>query len=168
MAHPPLIAAAAYGLGYRAVTAHDGDFLQRLYATTREVEMHATGWPPAIKAVFLAQQFTAQRADYDANYPGAERLIVVRGVEDIGRLYIDLSGADYLLIDISLLPHARGGGLGTAILRDVQSHAATLDKPVSLHVAHDNNARNLYERLGFAVTAPGDAYDQMIWRPRSL
>jgi ribosomal protein S18 acetylase RimI-like enzyme len=67
-----------------------------------------------------------------------------------------------LVVDISLLPAARGSGLGTAILWDV---LAGDTRPVALHVQRTNKARRLYERLGFELVEEQAIYLRMIRRP---
>ncbi len=64
-----------------------------------------------------------------------------------------------LLVDISLLPEARGSGLGTAILKDL---VAAETGPVQLHVERTNRARRLYERLGFEVVETQPIYLRMV------
>ena len=161
----PLDAAAALGLSFRAVTDADMPFLSALYASTRADELSMTGWPEATKALFVVQQFAAQHGDYARNYPGMERRIVERGGVSIGRAYVDLTGDAHHLIDIALMPTARGQGLGRAILTDLMAYAALMGKPVTLSVITDNPARRLYERLGFITTETGALYNLMIWVP---
>lgn len=143
---PPLAAAAAFNLSYRPETDADLPFVAALYATTRADELAATGWPEAMKAVFLAQQHQAQHAHYRAVHPDGEWLIIAREGAPVGRLYLAEQDGMLLLVDIALLPEARGGGLGTAILTDL---LAAETRPVQLHVELMNPARRLYERLGF-------------------
>jgi ribosomal protein S18 acetylase RimI-like enzyme len=62
------------------------------------------------------------------------------------------------------LPEFRNRGIGGRLLRDLQEEAASAGKRVGIHVEKQNPARRLYERLGFAMTQPGDVYDLMEWR----
>jgi ribosomal protein S18 acetylase RimI-like enzyme len=158
---PPVAAAAAFGITYRTMTDGDLPFVAALYATTRADEVAATGWPAATQAAFLEQQHRAQHSHYRAAYPGGEWLLIERGGEPIGRLYLAEELGQLLVVDISLLPAARGGGLGTAILRDV---LAGEKRPVMLHVQRTNRARRLYERLGFEPVEEQAVYVKMIRR----
>lgn len=162
---PPIEAAAAFGIAYRPMTDDDLPFVACLFASTRAEEVAATGWPPETQRAFLDQQHRAQHQHYRNVYPGAEWLIIERGAEAIGRLYLDESNTQMLLMDISLLPGERGAGLGGAILADVLALAAAKSKPVSLHVEKFNPARRLYQRFGFAVVQDQGVYDLMEWRP---
>jgi ribosomal protein S18 acetylase RimI-like enzyme len=162
---PPIEAAASFGIAYRPMTDADLPFIARLYASTRTREMAATGWPAETRAAFLDQQHRAQHAHYRSVYPGAEWLVVERAGAPVGRLYLDEGAEDLHLIDVSLLPEARGAGLGGAILADLLGQARALGKSVSLHAESSNRARALYLRLGFAVEPGEGLYERMVWRP---
>jgi GNAT superfamily N-acetyltransferase len=162
----PLRAAASAGLSLRAATDADHAFLDRLYASTRAEEMAATGWPEAMQRAFLAQQHQAQHRHYQGAFPELSRLIVEQSGAAIGRLYLYPGSEALRIVDISLLPEARGRGLGAALLRDVIRHARSIGRPVALRVFHGNPARRLYARLGFVPVAGLNAsHEDMIWRP---
>ena len=161
-------ALAEAGVSLRPVAADDRPFLERLYRIVRWDEFAATGWPDAAKAAFLASQFEFQRRGYAMSNPLAELYVVCHGVAPIGRLYVDRSGRDLELVEISLLPEWRGQGLGAALLAMLQEAArAGGFAGVRLTVAPGNPARRLYRRAGFAETAPpsafGEAHIEMIW-----
>lgn len=156
---PPLREAAAFGINYRAMTDGDLPFVAALYASTRAEELASTDWPAELKAVFFDQQHRAQHHHYRATWPDGEWLLIERGGEPIGRLYLARPDGVLRIIDISLLPAARGAGLGTAIMTDV---LASESGPVELHVEASNPARRLYERLGFAVAEERSAHLLMI------
>jgi len=162
---PPIEAAAAFGMAYRPMTDADMPFVAALFASTRADEVAATGWPPEMQSAFLDQQHRAQHQHYRNVYLGAEWLIIERGADAIGRLYLDESDADLHLIDISLVPEQRGAGLGGAILADLLALAAAKGKAVSLYVEKFNPAQRLYRRLGFTVMEDQGVYDRMEWRP---
>ena len=52
-------------------------------------------------------------------------------------------------VDIALLPRYCNRGIGTRLLRELQSEAAAAGKPLRIHVERVNPALRLYERLGF-------------------
>ena len=162
---PPLREAARHGIAYRAMGHADLPFIAALYATTRADEVAATGWPEEMRRAFLAQQHLAQHSHYARVWPDAERLIVERAGEPIGRLYLGADGDGLRIIDISLLPAERGRGLGGAILVDVIAAAEAAGRTVSIHVEKTNPARRLYERLGFLLVEDRGLYDLMERRP---
>lgn len=158
---PPLDAAARHGISYRPMTKADLPFLAELYASTRAEELAATGWPAAMQRDFLARQHEAQHRHYAVHYADAERLIVERGGERVGRLYLAEWSREFRVVDISLVPASRGTGIGGAILSDVIAAAEAAGKAVSIHVEKNNPARRLYERLGFALREDKGIYDLM-------
>ena len=165
---PPLHAAARFALAYRPFVAEDFDFIEALYFSTRDEELALSDWPEAQKHAFLSQQHRAQHLHYETYYPNAERLILERDGAAIGRLYVDAWTHELRIVDISLIPEARGQGIGEAILRDVIEGAATAGKGVSIHVEKFNPARRLYMRLGFTVTEDKGVHELMeIGTPRT-
>lgn len=162
---PPLRAAARLGVSYRPMTDEDMPFLAALYFSTRAEEVARTGWPADVQQQFLAQQFDAQHRHYQRHYADAEWLIIERGGEAVGRLYIEDWPSQIRIIDISLVPAARGFGIGAAIFEDVFDLARERGKKVSIHVEKNNPARRLYIRLGFEMVADEGVYDLLEWQP---
>jgi len=169
--YPPLALSptlAEAGVSLRPVTADDRPFLEQLYRSVRWDEFAATGWPDAAKAAFLASQFEFQRRSYEVSNPAAERYVICHGAAPIGRLYVDRSGRDLELVEISLLPDWRGRGLGAAFLALLQDAArAGRFERIRLTVTPENPARRLYRRVGFVETSPpsafAEAYVEMVW-----
>lgn len=158
---PPLRAAAELGISYRAMTETDLPFVAELYASTRREEVAQTGWPAEMQEAFLRQQHEAQHSHYSIHHADAEWLIIERGGESIGRLYLRDDPEHLHIVDISLRPGSRGQGVGGAILRDILDQARALGKGVSIHAEKTNPARSLYARLGFAVVEDLGIYDLM-------
>jgi GNAT superfamily N-acetyltransferase len=152
------------GVTLRPATAADYDFMRRLYHSTRAEEMQHFPFDDAQKAAFLDQQFAAQLAHYALHYPTSERNIIERGGDPIGRLWIDEWRDQIRIVDIALLPTARGDGIGTALLSDVLQRAAQSEKPVTIHVEAFNRALRLYERIGFKPIGTSGVYHLMEWR----
>jgi ribosomal protein S18 acetylase RimI-like enzyme len=162
---PPLRRAAAFGVTYRTLREDDLPFIAALYASTRTEELAVTGWPDEVKSAFLEQQHRAQHHFYQANYPGAEWLIVEQDGAGIGRLYLQQRETDIRLIDIALLPAFRRAGIGGAMIGDLLEWAGALSKSISLHVEPNNPVRPLYVRLGFESLGLAGAYEAMQWQP---
>jgi ribosomal protein S18 acetylase RimI-like enzyme len=154
---------AAAGLRFRPITDADLPFLYEVYASTRTEELAPLAWSDAQKMAFLTMQFRAQHADYQQNYPGADRLVVTRADQPAGRLYIERTARAHVVIDIALLPQHRGQGLGVAIMRDLMDEAACAGRLLSIHVEKFNPALRLYRRLGFRTVEDKGVYDLMHW-----
>jgi ribosomal protein S18 acetylase RimI-like enzyme len=150
-------------LGVRAPGEGDADLLARLYASTR-MDLHSATADPAFVASLVGMAQRLQAADYLRRFPAADYLVVERGGAACGRIVLDTAPAALRLVDIALLPAARGQGLGRHILRALQRCAADAGVPMTLSARHANpGARRLYESLGFACTASNDGAMQMMW-----
>ena len=156
--------AAVKAVRYRLATPEDRAFLLEVYASTRAEEVAATGWPPDQQAAFLQMQAEAQDSHYRQHYPGALWLVVERGGQPAGRLYLERRADEMRIIDIALLPGARGQGVGEAILSDLIEDAAADTGCIRIHVEKTNPAMRLYRRLGFATVEDKGVYDLMEWR----
>ena len=163
-------ALSAAGIALRPVAETDMPFLRQLYRSTRWEELAPTSWPDEAKIAFLNQQFGFQRRHYEMAHAGAEFYVIERHGDPIGRIYLDRTGRDLGLIEISLLPQWRGQGLGTALLDRLRQEVREgRSDRVSLNVLATNPARRLYARLGFVETAGDqefpDLYVEMAWPP---
>jgi ribosomal protein S18 acetylase RimI-like enzyme len=153
----------------RPICDADHDFLRRLYASTREEELaQATDWSPEQKGTFLTQQFEAQHHHYQTYYAGASFDIVLGDDEPIGRLYVSRWEHEIRVVDVALVPEARGRGIGTALLRNLFAEGERTGRPVSIHVERFNRALRLYRRLGFGEIEENGPYFLMEWRPPGL
>jgi GNAT superfamily N-acetyltransferase len=148
----------------RPIRGGDEPFLSALYASTRQEELAVTGWDQAQIDEFLAMQFSAQHRYYLEHLPPSEFNVIEDDGDPIGRLYVGDWEEDVRLIDIALIPAHRGQGIGARLIRDVMQRAATLGKPVRLHVEQHNPARRLYERLGFVALEERGVNVFMEWR----
>jgi len=153
--------AARAALRLRPATGDDLPLLLSVYASTRTEELAPVPWSAAEKSAFLVQQATQQHAAYAQCFPEAGRFVIEHGEHAIGRLYLDRRGAADHVLDIALLPVARGQGFGGALLGDLIDAAGAAGRLVSIYVERMNPARRLYARLGFRVVVEGDVYDLM-------
>jgi ribosomal protein S18 acetylase RimI-like enzyme len=161
----PFETAERLGLHCRPMADADLPFLFRLYAATRAEEVAGTGWPPELQVRFLRQQFEGQHHHYVTYYPEAERLVVEQGEAPVGRLYFEEWPSQIRIIDIALMPDARGRGFGSALIEDVFRRARAAGKKVSIHVEKNNPAMALYRRLGFLTAEDKGVYDLLEWSP---
>ena len=127
-----------------------------------------TGWGDNAIPTDSTFDFVYRGANYKITYQDLiDNLGVSGSIEQegdpIGRLYIEHWPTQHRVIDITILPHLRGQGLGGAIMRDVMDEAAKAGKAVSINVETNNVAMHLYNRLGFKVIEKGDVYDLMRW-----
>ncbi len=150
----------------RAAMPADREFCYRVYAGTRAEELAVVAeWTDAQREAFLRQQFEAQDAYYREHYTTAEFLVLEHEGQPVGRLYVDRWPGEIRLMDVALLPEARGRGLGTVVLRELQDEARAAAKPLRIHVERYNPALRLYERLGFRVLEDRGVYLFLEWNP---
>jgi len=137
-----------------------------LFAEIKTDELALAAWDPEARQQLLRMQFDAQRRGYRAQWPELIEQVIVRDGEAAGWVTIGDDGAALCCVDIAIRPQARGAGLGTAVLRELQERAAALDRPLVLSVWRDNaRAQALYARLGFREISVSDTHVHMEWRP---
>ena len=152
----------------RPVRPGDEAFLLEVYAGTRAEELAPVPWPAEHKRRFVSQQFAAQSAHYARHYPGMRADVVLVDGRPAGRLLVDRWDDEIRIVDISLLPAARGRGVGSALLRRLRNEAATAGKRLSIHVEIHNRTLGLYERLGFRPVADAGVHLRMEWDPAQV
>lgn len=133
----------------RPVTAADRDVLLAVYASTRADEMAVVPWSDADKDAFVRLQFEAQDRHYRAHFPSADHDLVLVDGRPAGRLWVDRGPDEIRILDLALLPEARGRGVGTRLLLALVDEGQRAGVVVRLHVEDGNPARRLYDRLGF-------------------
>ena len=162
------LATTDQALALRDETPGDQAFLFQLYTSIRQPEMDVLDWPAEQKRAFLAQQQAAQSSHYRQHYPDARFLIVQQQAEPIGRIYLSPGSSELRLMEIALLPAARGAGIGSCLLAGVLQLALEDGLCVSLHVEPFNPAYAWYQRLGFQVVEQRGVYYFMRLPPEHL
>jgi ribosomal protein S18 acetylase RimI-like enzyme len=154
---------------FRPIAPDDMELLLRIYRSTREEELALVpDWTEEMKDSFIRHQFGAQHSWYQEHYVDAHFDVVLVDGVPAGRLYVHRRNREIRLVDITLLPEFRRGGLGTSLLRDLMAEGEAAGKPVTIHVEEFNPAKNLYERLGFRPIEERKPYLLMEWRPPQL
>jgi ribosomal protein S18 acetylase RimI-like enzyme len=149
-------------IGLRGIDATDRAFLREVHAATRLEELAPLGWSREQVDAFIDMQFEAQHRDYWRNYDTSRFRIVTCDGIDAGRLYVERRNDELRVVDIALLPGFRGRGIGRGLFEDLFDEADAGGLAVRIHVEHENPARRLYLRLGFAFTGePGPIYRLM-------
>jgi ribosomal protein S18 acetylase RimI-like enzyme len=143
-------------IALRPALPEDRPFLLEVYASTREQELAQVPFTPEQKAAFLEQQFTAQSRHYEQHYRDTSFDVVEVGGEPAGRLIVGRWEQEIRIVDVALLPHFRGRGLGTRLLAPVLAEADARGVRTSIHVERSNPAQRLYRRLGFVPAEDGD------------
>lgn len=147
----------------REATPEDQPFLLEIYASTRSDELKGLGWDDNQQQAFITMQFLAR----ERTYPRGDNRIILLNGRAIGRMLVDRSHAEILLTDIALLTEYRNAGIGTHLIKDLMSEAASVGKPIKLHVLASSPAVRLYERLGFYRSGSDATYLEMKWNPHA-
>jgi GNAT superfamily N-acetyltransferase len=134
----------------------DSDFLLSIYASTRRAELASLGWSEAAQDAFIRMQFDAQARFYRESFPNARDYVICVDGERAGRLIVNRSQAEMVIVDIALLPSFRRRGLGGDVVGALLAEADADGLRVSLHVLRGSAARRFWERAGF-VTCDGNA-----------
>jgi len=149
----------------RPAQSNDEPLLYALYASTRADEMRLVDWAPEQKEAFVRMQFEAQRQHYQRVFPDAEHSVVLVDGTAAGRILVARPEVEIRVVDIVILPAYRNQGIGSGLLRELLEEGRRAGKPVRLHALRFEQARRLYERLGFVTVEDQGLYDFMEWRP---
>ena len=148
----------------RPAAEEDRSFLLRLYGSTREPELEASGLPREQWGAFVEHQFAAQSRHYETYEDTSYDLVLVDG-EPVGRLIVARWPEDLRVVDIALLPEHRGRGIGGSVMRALIEEADERGVKTSIHVERFNPAQRLYARLGFRAVAEAGGVYLLLERP---
>ena len=152
----------------RPVAPADDEFLLAVYASTRADELAQVEWAEGQKEDFLRWQFAMQRREYDARFPDAAYDVILVDRQPAGRIWVGDDSEQIRLLEIGLLTEFQNRGVGTALLQQLISHAASQGKALRHMVfVLNNDADRFYERLGFKQIEEFGAYKHMEWRGES-
>lgn len=145
------------------MTPEDEAFLLEVYASTRLEELEGTGWDDNQKQAFIRMQFLAR----ERSQPRVDNKIILLNGRPVGRMLVDRTESPIVLRDIALLTEYRNAGIGTRLLQELMTEAASAGKSIRLSVVASSPAVRLYERFGFRASGDeaGAAYLEMKWVP---
>jgi ribosomal protein S18 acetylase RimI-like enzyme len=133
----------------RPVGPDDNDFLLELYASTRAEELAMVPWTSEQRQAFVRMQFTAQQTEYQQMFPEATHEVILLSARPVGQLHVARLETEIRIIDITIMPLQRNGGIGTFLLRELLSEAARMGLVVRIYIESYNPSLRLFERLGF-------------------
>jgi ribosomal protein S18 acetylase RimI-like enzyme len=136
----------------RPALPEDESFVYQLVRQVIYDQLLGHLWDPTYRDALLDLQVRAKAGSYAVIHPHADHAIIMLDDDRVGRLLIDRTGPCYDLVDISILPKYRSGGIGTRIILGLCMEAEMMQKNVRLYVSITNpRAIELYKRLGFRV-----------------
>lgn len=148
-------------LSLRQSADSDLPFLRALYRTVRDPELALTQWSEAQKQTFSDSQFSLQDQHYRKYYPGALFLVIQHQGVPMGRVYLAKVANQLRLMDLAFLPHFRGLGWGSSVVRVVIDRADREGLETLLFVESSNPAYALYVRNGFSAEGLEGVYIRM-------
>jgi N-acetylglutamate synthase-like GNAT family acetyltransferase len=114
---------------------------------------------------FLDMQYEAQQRFHENEYKKPVDQIVVRGNKAVGRVTFEPREHEIRCVEVAILPQHRNAGIGTRLIRELQTEAKRQKKPLRLQVIRFSRAVTLFERLGFQRISETGTHFQMEWTP---
>jgi len=130
-------------IAFRKAVPTDRPFVERVYFTTHR---------HIIEALFGWRGDDVERRKFEESYDEASTAIIVVQGEDVGWLTVRRRPDQLDLDSIYLRGESQRQGIGTRIICDLIREAAAAGVPLRLSTAKINDARRLYQRLGFRTT----------------
>ena len=150
----------------RPVTDADTPFLYSLYADVRAAELAQTPWNEEQKRAFLDHQFRAQMNGYRGMFPGGTHEIICHAGEPVGRVYWAVQDGLLHLLDMTIAPEQRNGGLGGVVLQTLVEMADREGRPITIYVESFNPAARFFARFGFEEVGRDGFLVEMERQPR--
>lgn len=120
-------------------------------------EIHKLAMRALVEQVYGTWDDSVQRPMHDEWMRTSDVQVIESGADVVGALHVRWERDHAYLGRIELTPRAQRQGLGTSVLTDLLSRAATRQLEVRLEVWDVNPAVRLYKRLGF-VTGRADGH----------
>ena len=128
-------------ISFRFARESDIDFLYSLHVATMKDYVNKTwGWDETFQEDIFRKKFI----------PSQIQIITLAG-NDIGMISLEENDNDIFLRVIEIQPSHQKQGFGTTIIQKIIDDAERQRKEVRLQVLKVTPAKQLYDRLGFAV-----------------
>ncbi|MEO1023167.1 MAG: GNAT family N-acetyltransferase [Bacteroidota bacterium] len=145
----------------------DADFLESLYAMSRDHDMKKVTWSQEQKTAFLKQQFSLQTAYYRNNYNQSRFLIIELDKSPAGRYYVEEREEELQFVDIIVHQQYRNKGLATFLINQLKQEAVNKQKPIRLYVDCDSWVKDYYLNTGFKEISTNNVHVHMEWIPEN-
>lgn len=138
-----------------------------LYFGLRSAEFEPL--PEVQREHLIRMQYAAQTAAYQAQYPGSDYQIVLRGDVPVGKIWLAALPDELHLVDILIAEPYRNAGIGSFLVRQLQQQAE-IDKIALRSSIFRFNAGSLrfHRFLGFEVVGENEIQFHMEWLPSCL
>ena len=134
----------------RPVTPDDDELLLRIYGSTRDEQLREMGWFEEDIQLFVKMQWEAQTKHYRTNF-NANEYIVVLDDQPVGRMIVQRSDNEILLVDMAVLTEHRNKKIGSHLMNLLIEEGDANRKSIRLHVIKFSPAVRFYKRFGFTT-----------------
>jgi GNAT superfamily N-acetyltransferase len=110
--------------------------------------------------LLLGIQYTGRQASFSVQWPHAEGYVIEVDSVPVGRLLLNRTEALWWVVDLAVLPHRRGEGIGSLVMADLVRNSGMIGARLGLKVEHESPARAFFEGHGLKMV--GEAEDQVI------
>jgi ribosomal protein S18 acetylase RimI-like enzyme len=157
-------------ISFRLVTSDDHEVLLRVYASSREIELSMVPWDDETKRAFIEHQFNAQTSHYAKEYPAARHDVIVlcETGETVGRLYVNRTGEQISILDITILPEFRRRGIGSEVLARLVEEAQTTGRTVRVYVETFNPSQQFFIKRKFTVMNDDGMNLRLVWQSKKV
>jgi ribosomal protein S18 acetylase RimI-like enzyme len=153
------------GLALRLARPADRDFLLDLFIASRPWLDFTSQDREFVREIF-EQQYRALQAGLEHRYPEHLDFVLERTGQAVGRVILDLAYTDWRLSELQIHPLARGKGIGSDLVRSLQTAAAGSAVPITLATLMVlTRAQSFYRRLGFRVVGHNPPSVELAWFP---
>jgi GNAT superfamily N-acetyltransferase len=110
--------------------------------------------------LLLGIQYAGRHAQWSVQWPHAEGYVIEVDSVPVGRLLLNRTEALWWVVDLAVLPHRRGEGIGGQVVADLVRQAGMIGARLGLKLERDSEAREFFERRGLKVV--GEDEEQVI------
>ena len=141
-------------------TTNDQPFFQKLDAEgSQQIFQFLSG--DQLKQI-VEMQYLAKLSSYSSQWPKATTYLVLADHLKVGKIILNKYKPNLHIIDIIIAKRHRNKGFGRILLELVEKEAIDIGCiQVSLSVANNNSAKNLYVNLGYKVTGENESHFAM-------
>ena len=116
--------------------------------------------------LLLGIQYTGRQAGWSVQWPHAEGYVIEVDAVPVGRLLLNRTDALWWVVDLAVLPHRRGEGIGSLVLSDLVRSSGMIGARLGLKVEREAASRSFFERHGLKVV--GEDEEQVILQTTPL
>lgn len=152
---------------FRSERAEDAEFLFRLFASFKDMELAMMPVDDTMKLNLLNHMFRGRSMSRPYANPTTHRDIIEYQGQPVGQFVAERTPERINLIEIIMLPGFRHLGITRHVLRLVKAEACARQIPLRLSVVAYNRVIHLYRRQGFVEVGANGPMIAMEWHPPS-